>query len=508
MITAFKISRIDILLFILFFWGIVEGYFNSELQLGSIFYSEWLLLFLIYAFVSRTTKDSDYALFFLLSIGFIQACVAFAQNFNVIVSGNDFFPVTGFMTNPASLGCMQSVATVSSWSLVSKRIDSFRWSSAALYAGISVFIALTVILSDSRAAFVSMIIGLSIMLLERNEVSIKKLLLWLLMLFLIVLCLFAVLRMDSVKSRVLIWNVSLRLFSEHPMFGLGPGNFNMHYMLSQAEYFSQFPESSFVAVADNVAYPYNEFIHIAVEFGLVGIVLVAMIIHSVCRAPKYGEALPLLASLLAFSCFSFPTYDKNVSWLFPFILGVSGCGETSYSFNIKPAVSISAVFAAIVLSLGNVIYLVTLHGKMQGYLSNDKILDPQCYDVFDKTWTDHDVNRLFFNKLVTQNEQLNVDAMRKIFPMSETWCYWGSIMEDIGEPCIAEFYYRTSACMVPTRIRPRYQLWKMMIGQNRDGEAHDLSRKILTMPIKCENTFTLRVSREIRDYYNLEECHE
>lgn len=48
----------------------------------------------------------------------------------------------------------------------------------------------------------------------------------------------------------------------------------------------------------------------------------------------------------------------------------------------------------------------------------------------------------------------------------------------------------------------------MMIGQNRDGEAHDLSCKILTMPIKCENTFTLRVSREIRDYYNLEECHE
>ena len=412
------------------------------------------------------------------------------------------------MTNPASLGCMQSVATISSLSLMSKRIDSFRWASTALYAGISVFIVLTVIFSASRAAYVSVIMGLSIMLLQRNEVSIKKLLLWIGLFFLIVLCLLAVLRIDSVMSRILIWNVSMRLFSEHPVFGVGPGNFNMHYMLSQAEYFSQFPESSFVAVADNVAYPYNEFIHIAVEFGLVGIVLVAMIIHSVCRAPKYGEVLPLLASLLAFSCFSFPTYDKNVSWLFPFILGVSGCGETSCSFNIKPAVSISAIFAAIVLFLGNVFYLVAVHDKMHGYLSNDKTLDPPCYDVFDKTWTDHDVNRLFFNKLVNQNEQLNADVMRRIFPMSETWCYWGSIMEDIGEPCIAEFYYRTSASMVPTRIRPRYQLWRMMISQNRVGEAHDLSCEILTMPIKCENTFTLRVFREIREHYNLEECHD
>ena len=62
----------------------------------------------------------------------------------------------------------------------------------------------------------------------------------------------------------------------------------------------------------------------------------------------------------------------------------------------------------------------------RGYISEET--RKKVYDAMEE------INRLFFNKLVNQNEQLNVDAMRKIFPMSETWCYWGSIMEDIGEP--------------------------------------------------------------------------
>ena len=51
--------------------------------------------------------------------------------------------------------------------------------------------------------------------------------------------------------------------------------------------------------------------------------------------------------------------------------------------------------------------------------------------------------------------------------------------------------------MVPTRIRPKYNLWELYkdIGQSEKANA------ILAMKLKIESTYTLRMKRRIKEYY-------
>lgn len=82
-------------------------------------------------------------------------------------------------------------------------------------------------------------------------------------------------------------------------------------------------------------------------------------------------------------------------------------------------------------------------------------------------------------------------------PNCETWCDLGEACESDGDYAQAENYYRTASYMVPTRLRPNYLLWKLYISSGRETEAREMARKILSMPLKVENTFTLRVRDEV-----------
>lgn len=52
-------------------------------------------------------------------------------------------------------------------------------------------------------------------------------------------------------------------------------SFEKEYMFYQADYFRNHPQFAFLDVADNVTYPYNELLHIAVETGMCGLVSVS-----------------------------------------------------------------------------------------------------------------------------------------------------------------------------------------------------------------------------------------
>ena len=80
-------------------------------------------------------------------------------------------------------------------------------------------------------------------------------------------------RSGSADARLLIWRVSLDMIADRPLTGFGPGNFPRYYMLYQADWFRAHPDSEFAAVADNAVYSFNEYIKLAVEEGLPGLLL-------------------------------------------------------------------------------------------------------------------------------------------------------------------------------------------------------------------------------------------
>ena len=63
------------------------------------------------------------------------------------------------------------------------------------------------------------------------------------------------------------------MIKDKPIFGHGYGAFQAKYMDYQAEYFKNNPNSKYAQLADNVKHPFNEFIKVAVEFGMVGLAI-------------------------------------------------------------------------------------------------------------------------------------------------------------------------------------------------------------------------------------------
>ena len=68
---------------------------------------------------------------------------------------------------------------------------------------------------------------------------------------------------------------------------------------------------------------------------------------------------------------------------------------------------------------------------------------------------------------------------------------------------MAEAYLCQAAQMIPTRLCPNYQLWKLYVKQGDLMKAKKIGRKILTQPLKVENTYTLKAKVEIKEWLQI-----
>jgi len=125
---------------------------------------------------------------------------------------------------------------------------------------------------------------------------------------------------DSADGRFLIWRVSSEMINDRPSFGHGYGAFQAKYMDYQAEYFKNNPNSEFAILADDVKQPFNEFIKVAVEFGMVGLFVILLLIMflfwKIIKSKNEDRHLVIsgITSFLVLAFFSYPMYYVSV-WL-------------------------------------------------------------------------------------------------------------------------------------------------------------------------------------------------
>lgn len=120
------------------------------------------------------------------------------------------------------------------------------------------------------------------------------------------------LKKDSADGRLLIWWVTLRLIMQHPVVGGGTHAFWRAYMPAQADYFRLHPDSRFALLADNVRHPFNEYLSVLLQWGVVGLLLLAIVVLLAVRAwrsHRDSEKDTFLLALVALgivACFSYP----------------------------------------------------------------------------------------------------------------------------------------------------------------------------------------------------------
>ncbi|GHT65358.1 hypothetical protein AGMMS50239_24940 [Bacteroidia bacterium] len=117
------------------------------------------------------------------------------------------------------------------------------------------------------------------------------------------------LKKNSADGRLLMWKTALRTATEHPL-GVGLGHFPDAYGETQAAYFASGRASETEElVAGSPEYGFNEYLQIAVESGVTGLLLflamIVLAIRNYLKNKQYG-LLGSLIALLVFACFSYP----------------------------------------------------------------------------------------------------------------------------------------------------------------------------------------------------------
>jgi O-antigen ligase/Flp pilus assembly protein TadD len=139
----------------------------------------------------------------------------------------------------------------------------------------------------------------------------------------------------SINTRFLMWKVALEMFKDSPFFGLGIGTFKYHYLYYQAEYLVTNP--SYVKNAGMAAEAHNEYLQLASEIGIVGLVLFLAIIFlfyysSYQWFKKNGEnrkKMTVFGLILGITCFlihcmvTFPLHVPVLGATFFIILGLA-----------------------------------------------------------------------------------------------------------------------------------------------------------------------------------------
>jgi len=268
--------------------------------------------------VKKITSLSALKCFF--AVGVFQAVYGLGQYVGLCPLKNVAHPVLGSFDNPAGFAAVLSLLFPIGCYWFAKSRGHEKWLSFLMTA----IVFASVCLSGSRTGilslFVSMILTIAVgfrpslnMLPHKKTLFALTFVVFLTVLF----CLYRW-RMDSANGRLLIWTVSNEMIKDRPLFGFGPNGFQAHYMDYQARYFQANPMSGFSQLADNVRHPFNEFVKIAVNYGITGLLaylsLLLYIVWKILEKPLMQKniLLSVFAVFVLWSCFSYPMAYSTV----------------------------------------------------------------------------------------------------------------------------------------------------------------------------------------------------
>lgn len=117
----------------------------------------------------------------------------------------------------------------------------------------------------------------------------------------------------------------MNMVKDAPCTGHGIGSFEAKYMDYQADYFKEYgSQSRYAMLADNVKQPFNEYLGVLINFGIVGLALllgiVAALVYCYKQNPTQEKKIALYAllSIGIFSLFSYP-FTYPFTWMVTFL---------------------------------------------------------------------------------------------------------------------------------------------------------------------------------------------
>ena len=307
-IFSFNIRQdgaIDLLTLIVLISTIILLYVN--IVMGRFLNIASPLGFLILYSISKTIAEKELQIIEqpIIPVCLIQSIYGLFQYFKIIDNFSNF-RITGFFDNPAGFALCMVIGIPFCF------FNNFRSKPLRYLSHIfGIIMILAVVLSESRTGVLCFAIEATLLVLVkiREYTRVKKFFYLSIIVTSIVLLTILLYKWkkDSAIGRGLIWHNTISMVENKTISGIGPGSFPAKYMLYQAFFFKQNLRSKFSLIADNINHPFNEFLLILVEYGIVGIFLVfSILVLTLNNAKITNPRFLSLLSILIFACFSYP----------------------------------------------------------------------------------------------------------------------------------------------------------------------------------------------------------
>lgn len=377
--------------------------------------------------------------------------------------------------------------------------------------------------SDSRAAWMAIILSLLYFLCvkyEGNVIGIAGLLAGFILFSIVCFPKIYHLKAESAMGRVYIWKTSLPIIKEHFLLGTGQDGFQVYYMKKQATYLQKDTISRFTRIAGETDNPFNEFIKITVEYGIVGLILFMTLLYYVfhknpngafCTIPFKG----VLIGILVFAFFSYPFMYVQFQLLF--ILCLAGISY-NYTENVMKLKVLRHTTWIIVLSFIVAFpilryYYCALRWECcvnQKTLSDDEKMEEMAvlYPVLKAnaaflTYYAYLYSERgdYVNSVRKWKESLNYKVSYR------QYISLGQDLERMGEYDEAEAYWEMASYMIPSRFTPIYLQIEMAMRLKRYEKADRLITLFMMKDKKVDSPQLERMNDNVMKWRNQIQCN-
>jgi O-antigen polymerase len=505
-------SSIDIILGI----GVTYLFFNAVLLNHTKIINENVislcylsLLYVLLKIVPTPTLSSFFPVGLML-IGLCSALHGVVQftfagstmkEFNVIGSFGNPAPYSGYLVSlvPIILSIVLFAnARRSSWVRISTIIALF-------------LICFVLLVTKSRAAYASILVSATFIFCNKHSFFNKYKKQLLVICFLLTLTLIP-LKLNSSFGRILIWEVSFKMWQSKPFLGLGLGEFAVQYNNYQADHFRKHSNSPYELLADNTYNAFNEFIEVAVELGVIGLVLFLILLYFVFlkKYENEKEMIYFKASILSicvFALFSYPFSSVIIKIILLVNLAILS-NNSGRQLRVKVTALTGMCILTVVVICSGILYLQTFERYKAINLwkeGNELVIEGDSigwkkYKVAYENLKNHG-GFLYNYGAELHNagyfyESANIlEQARPRFSHVDLLILLGNCYKGLKQFDKAEVCYQTAAYMIPNRLFTNYLLVKLYLEQNRVDEAVAVAKKIVDMKPKVRSS----LANEIKD---------
>lgn len=574
--TPVRLTIIDIVLAIYILYVVGYNIINAEEFGVSDRFYELIGLSVFYLIIRRQKKNSYNILFlaFIIS-GVGQAIYGNLQLFSIFPSNNEAFKITGGFFNPGpyagylavvfpialivyfynkdfsflsinggfrktSLGPLVEHPSIG-WLLNLLKKVKITESQFFKYISIVAIISILLILpaTRSRAAWLALIISSAFILADKYNVrrllrtsldtAFKKAALIVATVILVTVTFSGlyIMKKGSADGRLLIWKVTASMIKERPIFGFGYDRFQTHYLNFQAEYFNNEYNPSEAILADNSSRAFNEYLQIASELGVIGVLLVFAMVYLCLFNVQKGSKSKLsltakstLLSLAIFAIFAYPNEVLPIKICIVVCIALSAVEQNNgsksfvyYKKMVHPVAILGFIIAVFITSIlfNNMKEQYDIRQKW--YLAYTSCKTgaceaslPEYEQVFNSLKYNGDYLYLYGKacSMVDRHDEA-IDILKraaKLFPNSLAYTSLGESYNAVGQFDKAEQAYLRATQILPERFYPKYLLAKLYDKTGQRLKAIRIAKELLGKKVKVESLATEQIKLEMKTLLN------